>query len=54
MRSKLIDDGPQKTYVLVLESGDEVASSVERFAVERGLSATQITCIGLALIVPQV
>jgi hypothetical protein len=30
MQSKLINDGPQKTYVLVLESGDEAASSVER------------------------
>jgi len=46
MQSKLINDGPQKTYVLVLESGDEAASSVERFAVERGLSAAQITGIG--------
>jgi predicted DNA-binding protein with PD1-like motif len=46
MQSKLINDGPQKTYVLVLESGDEAASSVKRFAVERGLSAAQITGIG--------
>jgi predicted DNA-binding protein with PD1-like motif len=46
MQSKLINDDAQKTYVLVLEYGDEVASSVERFAVERGLSAAQITGIG--------
>jgi predicted DNA-binding protein with PD1-like motif len=46
MQSRLINDGPQKTYVLVLEYGDEVASSVERFAVEQGLSAAQITGIG--------
>jgi predicted DNA-binding protein with PD1-like motif len=45
--------GPQKTYVLMLESGDEAASSVEHFAVERCLSGAQITGIGLALIVPQ-
>jgi uncharacterized protein len=46
MHSKLINDSPQKTYVLVLESGDEAHSSVERFAVERNLSAAQITGIG--------
>lgn len=46
MHSKLINDGPQKTYVLVLETGDEAVSSVERFAVEQGLSAAQITGIG--------
>ena len=46
MQSELINDGPQKTYVLVLEYGEEAASSVERFAVEQGLSAAQITGIG--------
>ena len=46
MQSKLINDGPQKTYALVLESGEEAASGIERFAVERGLSAAQITGIG--------
>ncbi|MDR3533491.1 MAG: DNA-binding protein [Rhodopila sp.] len=46
MQSKLVNDGPQKTYVLVLESGDEAASSIQRFAVERDLSAAQITGIG--------
>jgi hypothetical protein len=46
MQSRLINDGPQKTYALVLAYGDEVAGSVERFAAERGLSAAQITGIG--------
>ncbi len=46
MQSKLINDGPQKTYVLVLETGDEAVRSVERFAVEQGLGAAQITGIG--------
>jgi predicted DNA-binding protein with PD1-like motif len=46
LQSKLINDGPQKTYVLVLETGDEATSSVERFAVQQGLSAAQITGIG--------
>ena len=46
MQSKLANDGLQKTYVLVLETVDEAAGSVERFAVEHGLSAAQITGIG--------
>jgi predicted DNA-binding protein with PD1-like motif len=46
LQSKLINDGPQKTYVLVLEAGDEAASSVERFAVQQGLGAAQVTGIG--------
>jgi hypothetical protein len=46
MQSRLSNDGPQKTYVPVLESGDEAASSIERFAAERGLSAAQIIGIG--------
>ena len=32
MQSKLINDSPQKTFVLVLESGDEAVASVEQFA----------------------
>ena len=46
MQSKLINYAPQKTYALVLETGDEATSSVERFAVEQGLSAAQIAGIG--------
>ena len=29
MKSKLINDGPQKTYVLVLDKGDEAVGSIE-------------------------
>jgi uncharacterized protein len=46
MQSKLINDATQKTYVLVLEYGEEAVSGIERFAVEQGLSAAQITGIG--------
>jgi uncharacterized protein len=37
---------PRKTYVLVLEYGDEAVSSIEHFAMVQNLSAAQITGIG--------
>jgi len=46
MQSKLINDGSQKTYVLVLDKGEEVVSSIEGFARQHGLTAAQITAIG--------
>jgi uncharacterized protein len=46
VKSKLINDGPQKTYVLVLDKGDEAVSSIESFARENGISAAQLTGIG--------
>src|SRR4051812_48879620 len=46
MQFKLINDGPQKTYVLVLRKGDEVVSVIEGFARDRGLAAAQLTAIG--------
>ena len=46
MKTKLINDGPQKTYVLVLDKGDEAVSSIEGFARENGIAAAQLTGIG--------
>ena len=46
MKSKLINDGPQKTYVLVLDKGDEAVSSIEGFARENRMAAAQVTGIG--------
>jgi predicted DNA-binding protein with PD1-like motif len=46
MKSKLINDGPQKTYVLVLDKGDEVVGCIESFAREKGIAAAQFTGIG--------
>lgn len=47
MKSKLIhsSDG-QRTFLAVLESGDEVMACLEGFASEQGLVAGQITAIG--------
>ena len=46
MKFKLVNDGPQKTYVLVLERGDEAVSSIEGFAQQCGLAAAQLTGLG--------
>jgi Predicted DNA-binding protein with PD1-like DNA-binding motif len=46
MKSKLINDGPQKTYVLVLDKGDEAVGSLEGFARENCIAAAQLTGIG--------
>ena len=46
MRSRLINTGPQRTFVVVLGSGDEAFGSLRRFIGEQGLSAAQITAIG--------
>lgn len=46
MRTKLINDGPQKTYVLVLEKGDEAVSSIAGFARDKGIGSAQLTGIG--------
>jgi predicted DNA-binding protein with PD1-like motif len=46
MQSKWINDGPQKTYVLVLSKGEEVVGVIEGFARSQRLAAAQITAIG--------
>ena len=46
MNAKLVNDGPQKTWVLVLEKGDEAVSCIEGFAREHGMDAAQIAGIG--------
>jgi predicted DNA-binding protein with PD1-like motif len=46
MRSKLIYDGPQRTFAVVMETGDEVLGSLLSFAKEQKLSAAEITGIG--------
>ena len=47
MRSKLVHEGSgQRTFVVVLETGDEVMSVLKGFAKERQLTAAQITAIG--------
>ena len=46
MQAKLINPAPERTFALVFERGDEVVSTLERFAAEQGLDASRITAIG--------
>lgn len=46
MRSKLLVDRPERTWVLVFETGDEVISALTAFARENGLAGTRFTGVG--------
>lgn len=46
MKAKLVNEGPERTYVLVLDPGDEVMAALERFATEHSLTASRVTAIG--------
>lgn len=46
MRAKLINDASEKTYALILETGEEVVSQLQQFARENNLSASRFTAIG--------
>lgn len=46
MKSKLIHEGEQKTFALILEKGDEVVQELTQFAKQHGLAASHFTAIG--------
>lgn len=46
MRSKLLHDGGEKTWVLIFDQGDEVVSVLTRFAEEQRLGGSRFTAIG--------
>jgi predicted DNA-binding protein with PD1-like motif len=46
MNSRVLHAGPQTTYAVVLDQGDEAVKSLTGFAREHGLNASQITAIG--------
>jgi predicted DNA-binding protein with PD1-like motif len=46
MKSKLLNDGPQKTWALVFDKGDEAIEALKQFAREKKLGASQFTAIG--------
>jgi predicted DNA-binding protein with PD1-like motif len=46
MKSKLINDGPQRSFAVVLDTGDEVTSCLLAFAKEQDLSAAAFTGLG--------
>lgn len=46
MKSKLIQDGPQRTFAVVFDPGDEVVSNLATFARANRLSAAGFTGLG--------
>ncbi len=46
MRTRLINEGPERTFALILDSGDEVVSALEDFAAHQQLEASRLTAIG--------
>src|SRR5436190_22670700 len=46
MKAKLINEGTEKTFALVFDKGDEVASLLLAFAKENDLAASHFTAIG--------
>ena len=46
MRTQVIHEGAQKTWALVLETGDEAVAALTSFAREHGLAAAHFTAIG--------
>ena len=46
MKSKLLDDGPEKTWALIMDSGDEASSSLALFARAKKLRGSYLTAIG--------
>ena len=46
MHAKLINDDPERTYAIVLDTGDEVVPCLEAFAQEHSLVASRFTAIG--------
>jgi uncharacterized protein len=46
MKTKLLKEGEQRTFAVILDKGEEVTECLSHFAKEERLSASQITAIG--------
>jgi predicted DNA-binding protein with PD1-like motif len=46
MKFKLINDDQQKTYAVIMDTGDEVMEELKKFAKSQRLRASQFTAIG--------
>ena len=46
MQAQLINGAPERSFALILETGDEVVATLERFAAEQCLTASRFTAIG--------
>jgi predicted DNA-binding protein with PD1-like motif len=46
MKTKLLQQAPEKTFAVVFDTGEEVVSALLRFAREQALTAAHLTAIG--------
>jgi uncharacterized protein len=46
MKSKLLNNGPEKTYTLILQYGEEVMEAVKKFAATEKLFGCRFTAVG--------
>ncbi len=46
MRAKVINEGSERTFAVILDPGDEVVSTLEDFAREHSLVASRLSAIG--------
>ena len=46
MKSKLLNEGEQKTYAVILQSGEEVSKNILSFVQQKKIKAAQFTAIG--------
>lgn len=46
MKSKVINEGPERTIALIFDKGDEVISTLQKFAAEYNLTASRFSAIG--------
>jgi len=46
MHSKVLNDSPERTYAVIFDTGEEVASGLRKFALDNNLGATRFTAIG--------
>jgi predicted DNA-binding protein with PD1-like motif len=46
MQAKVLNEAPERTIALILDRGDEVMSTLQRFAKEHSLTASRVSAIG--------
>ena len=46
MKSKVLNEGPERTIALIFDKGDEVIAGLQRFATENNLNASRFSAIG--------
>ena len=46
MKSKVLNEGPERTIALIFDKGDEVIAGLQRFAAENNLNASRFSAIG--------